>query len=88
MQKNGAGLHTASSCFWDNTTDGELLLTTITINIYRPQTKVGARSYFHRCMSFLLSTGGGGVGFPACITGHMTGGRSASRGSTSGGGEG
>ena len=22
MQKNGAGLHTASSCFWDNTTDG------------------------------------------------------------------
>ena len=23
MQKNGAGLHTASSCYWDNTTDGE-----------------------------------------------------------------
>lgn len=22
MQKNGAGLHTASSCFWDNGTDG------------------------------------------------------------------
>ncbi|XP_023662785.1 dynein light chain Tctex-type 1 isoform X1 [Paramormyrops kingsleyae] len=22
MQKNGAGLQTASSCFWDNTTDG------------------------------------------------------------------
>ncbi|KAG6929600.1 dynein light chain Tctex-type 1 [Chelydra serpentina] len=22
MQKNGAGLHTASSCFWDNTCDG------------------------------------------------------------------
>lgn len=22
MQKAGAGLHTASSCFWDNTTDG------------------------------------------------------------------
>ena len=22
MQKNGAGLHTASSCFWDNTSDG------------------------------------------------------------------
>ena len=22
MQKNGAGLHTATSCFWDNTTDG------------------------------------------------------------------
>ena len=22
MQKNGAGLHTSSSCFWDNTTDG------------------------------------------------------------------
>lgn len=22
MQKNGAGLHTASSCFWDNVTDG------------------------------------------------------------------
>lgn len=23
MQKNGAGLHTASSCFWDSTTDGK-----------------------------------------------------------------
>ena len=23
MQKNGAGLHTASSCYWDNTTDGK-----------------------------------------------------------------
>ena len=22
VQKNGAGVHTASSCFWDNTTDG------------------------------------------------------------------
>ncbi|XP_044731451.1 dynein light chain Tctex-type 1-like [Chrysoperla carnea] len=22
MQKTGAGLHTASACFWDNTTDG------------------------------------------------------------------
>ncbi|KAL4624190.1 dynein light chain Tctex-type 1-like [Arapaima gigas] len=22
MQKNGAGLHAASSCFWDNSTDG------------------------------------------------------------------
>ena len=22
MQKNGAGLHTAASCFWDSTTDG------------------------------------------------------------------
>ncbi|XP_065908450.1 dynein light chain Tctex-type 1-like [Dysidea avara] len=22
MQRNGAGLHTASSCFWDNTSDG------------------------------------------------------------------
>lgn len=22
MQKNGAGLHTASSCYWDNVTDG------------------------------------------------------------------
>ena len=25
MQKNGAGLHTASSCFWDNTTDGKFI---------------------------------------------------------------
>lgn len=24
MQKNGAGLHTASSCYWDNATDGKL----------------------------------------------------------------
>ena len=23
FQKNGAGLHTASSCYWDNSTDGE-----------------------------------------------------------------
>ncbi|XP_066573718.1 dynein light chain Tctex-type 1 isoform X2 [Amia ocellicauda] len=23
LQKNGAGLHTASSCFWDNTVDAE-----------------------------------------------------------------
>ncbi|CAD7694751.1 unnamed protein product [Ostreobium quekettii] len=22
MQKNGAGLHTAASCYWDNSTDG------------------------------------------------------------------
>lgn len=22
MQKNGAGLHSASSCYWDNNTDG------------------------------------------------------------------
>jgi hypothetical protein len=22
LQKNGAGLHTASSCYWDNSTDG------------------------------------------------------------------
>lgn len=22
VQKNGAGVHTASSCFWDNATDG------------------------------------------------------------------
>jgi len=26
MQKNGAGLHTATSCFWDNTTDGSATL--------------------------------------------------------------
>ncbi|KPP63892.1 dynein light chain Tctex-type 1-like, partial [Scleropages formosus] len=26
MQKNGAGLHAASSCFWDNTTDGSCTL--------------------------------------------------------------
>ncbi|KAJ4461083.1 putative dynein light chain Tctex-type 1 [Paratrimastix pyriformis] len=25
MQKNGAGLHTASSCFWDNATDGSVV---------------------------------------------------------------
>lgn len=24
MQKNGAGLHTASSCYWDNATDGRM----------------------------------------------------------------
>ena len=26
MQKNGAGLHTATSCFWDNQTDGSATL--------------------------------------------------------------
>ena len=26
MQKNGAGLHTASSCFWDNSVDGDIQL--------------------------------------------------------------
>mmetsp|Transcript_33662 Transcript_33662/g.76189 ORF Transcript_33662/g.76189 Transcript_33662/m.76189 type:complete len:114 (-) Transcript_33662:544-885(-) len=26
MQKNGAGLHTANSCFWDITTDGSATL--------------------------------------------------------------
>ena len=26
LQKNGAGLHTASSCFWDNSTDGSCTL--------------------------------------------------------------
>jgi len=31
MQKNGAGLHTASSCFWDNTTDGLCFMSNITI---------------------------------------------------------
>jgi hypothetical protein len=25
MQKNGAGLHAASSCFWDNAADGTCL---------------------------------------------------------------
>ena len=35
MQKNGAGLHTASSCYWDNSTDGRsmLLLNTVCILI-------------------------------------------------------
>ncbi|KAG8309671.1 hypothetical protein J6590_078967 [Homalodisca vitripennis] len=31
MQKNGAGLHTASSCYWDNTTDGSCTVLTCTI---------------------------------------------------------
>ena len=31
MQKNGAGLHTASSCYWDNSTDGEISVTMIMI---------------------------------------------------------
>jgi len=26
MQKNGAGLHLASSCLWDSTTDGNVML--------------------------------------------------------------
>ncbi|MGH0167961.1 UNVERIFIED_CONTAM: hypothetical protein FKN15_057818 [Acipenser sinensis] len=26
MQKSGAGLHTANSCYWDTTTDGKTLL--------------------------------------------------------------
>ena len=38
---------------------------------YRSQTTFGAKSCFHRHLSFLLSTEGQ-VGFPAYITGHMT----------------
>ncbi|KAI1301296.1 Dynein light chain Tctex-type 1 [Halotydeus destructor] len=26
MQKNGAGLHTTASCYWDNTTDGSCII--------------------------------------------------------------
>ena len=35
---------------------------------------------FRSVSQYILSMGGGGVGFPACITGHMTGVGSASRG--------
>lgn len=31
MQKNGAGLHTASSCFWNSNTDGWLFVTVTVI---------------------------------------------------------
>ncbi|KAM5229021.1 dynein light chain Tctex-type 1 isoform 1-T1 [Ctenodactylus gundi] len=31
MQKNGAGLHTASSCFWDSTTDGMVFMWSCTV---------------------------------------------------------
>ena len=41
---------------------------------YRPQTKFGARECFYTCVSFCSRGwgGGGGVGLPVCITGHMT----------------
>lgn len=29
MQKNGAGLHTASSCYWNNETDGSCTVSNI-----------------------------------------------------------
>lgn len=33
MQKNGAGLHTASSCFWNNDTDGSCTVSTICLRL-------------------------------------------------------
>ena len=34
MQKNGAGLHTASSCYWDNSTDGSCTVRSNGLNIF------------------------------------------------------
>ena len=36
MQKNGAGLHTASSCYWDNSTDGSCTVRSNGRNIFHP----------------------------------------------------
>ena len=50
----------------------------MTLHNYRPQTKFGARLYFHNRVSFCSSVhegeGGRGcwLGFSACITGHMS----------------
>lgn len=35
MQKNGAGLQTASTCFWDNSTDGKIKLILIVFIDYK-----------------------------------------------------
>jgi dynein light chain Tctex-type 1 len=42
MQRNGAGLHSASSCFWDNTTDG---IHAFHIAIVLTQSVIGFVSY-------------------------------------------
>ncbi|VDP30968.1 unnamed protein product, partial [Echinostoma caproni] len=34
MQKSGAGLHTASSCYWDSATDGEFLLEFVPYSLF------------------------------------------------------
>ena len=41
------------------------------ITFYRPQTKFGARWYFQKRVSRILSTGGGGV-LPQCMLGYHT----------------
>ena len=43
------------------------LLQRLINDYYRLQTKFGARQCFYTCVSFCSP----GVGFPACITGHM-----------------
>lgn len=46
MQKNGAGLQTASSCFWDNTTDGESLALSLSNIILIPTLQVSNHMVF------------------------------------------
>ena len=38
---------------------------------YRPQTKFGARIYFHKRVSRIMFMGGGGGAIPACIAGGI-----------------
>lgn len=64
LQKNGAGLHTASSCFWDNSTDGKTYCKTRQVfQIYfsyfkakRPKSKLNREIAFNDT-DFCFSTG-------------------------------
>ena len=59
MQKSGAGLHTANSCYWDTATDGEETCTSLTfypqlfspVSHLRVPTKDFVMSQFHKCDS-------------------------------------
>ena len=64
MQKNGAGLHTATSCYWDNTTDGAPL------GCYRG---AGRRSERVTCVRTGPKSAGSGVVLAALPDDHCPG---------------
>ena len=47
MQKNGAGLHTASSCYWDNSTDGSCTVRWENKTMYCIVSVFGLAIWFH-----------------------------------------
>lgn len=55
MQKNGAGLHTASSCFWDNTTDGSCTIRWENKSMYAIVTVFGLAIWWAQQSILLIS---------------------------------